>query len=44
MVSYLALAYLKGDSAKAMKICVCPDPFTPLADDLIFIPFETKSK
>ena len=41
--SYLALAYLNGDSAKAAKMIVPPEALREVPEYLIFIPFETKS-
>ena len=40
---YLALAYLKGDSAKAAKMYVPPEAFTAAFEALTLNPFELKS-
>ena len=44
MVSYLALAYLKGDSAKAAKIIVALLVFISLYDVLNLNPFDKISQ
>jgi hypothetical protein len=43
MVSYLALAYLKGASAKAAKINVPPEGFKSVDVSLILYPHEIAS-
>ena len=43
MPFYLAVAYLKGVSAKAKYIYLIPDEFTPEELVLILNPFDTKS-